>query len=145
MVIVYPRSRSLGIKKSRLHVLGMGVEGVCERELSAVMTIIYYQLLIVWLQDFIITARLWWLKCFIGKQNALFADPKYGRENIPVLILIIIILPVWLNKILSPVSVPFSKFAEGQEHAVSNLGAEIALTIHCNSWKARAKCDDHIR
>ena len=85
------------------------------------------------------------MKCFIGKQNALFADPKYGRENIPVLILIIKILPVWLNKILSPVSVPFSNFAECAGHAVSNLGSEMALTIHCNSWKAGAKCDDHIR
>ena len=50
----------------------------------------------------------------------------------------VIILPVWLNKIFRPVSIPFSKFAECAGHMFSNLAAELTLTIHCNSWNARA-------
>ena len=43
----------------------------------------------------------------------------------------------------SPVSIPFSKFAECTGHVFSALAVEITLTTR-TSWNARAKCDEHI-
>ena len=55
-----------------------------------------------------------------GRSDFVCRCKIWKRKLLKILSSIIIILPIWLNKIFSPVSIPFLKIAEGAGHVFSN-------------------------